>query len=112
MDLYFFVIFALTILLIRMFLWFYPISSPTFGIFRIHHYMYGILGIALGLVLHSIIIYAIGFGFFIDELTYLLIRGKTHNDNYSKMSLVGTFIFIVLTFIIRKPLVDLLYFIQ
>lgn len=102
---YFFNIFILTILITRIFLFVSPISSPTVKKFRIHHYMYGVVGIFLGLLFHSIIIYGIGLGLFVDELTYLLIRGKTHKDNYSWTSLIGTVIFIILIFIFKSYLV-------
>ena len=69
-----------------------------------HHYMYGIVGIIAGFLLHSVIIYAIGLGLFVDELTYLLIRGKDHKDNYSKVSLLGTAIFVLLVFLFQNYL--------
>jgi len=64
--------------------------------------MYGLVGIFAGLSFHSIMIYAIGLGLFVDELTYLLIRGKNHKDNYSKISLLGTLFFAIIVFIFRK----------
>lgn len=105
---YFFFIFFLTILCTRVFLFLWPTPGPTIGKFRIHHYIYGILGVLLGLIFHSVIIYAIGLGLFVDELTYLLIRGKNHQDNYSKTSLVGTFIFVILVFLFQDYFVLLL----
>lgn len=64
--------------------------------------MFGIVGIILGLLTNFIFVYAIGWGLFIDELTYLLMRGKTHGDNYSKTSIVGTIIFIIIVFVLRN----------
>jgi hypothetical protein len=104
MTSYFFLIFALTVVLTRLVIYIKPIASPTVGGFRIHHYMYGIVGIIAGLLLHSILIYAIGLGLFVDELTYLLIRGKDHKDNYSKISLLGTAIFVLLVFLFKNYL--------
>lgn len=101
----FFIIFILTVIITRVLVFLFPISSPTFGKFRIHHYMYGIFGIILGLFFQSLIIYAVGWGLFIDELTYLLMRGKTHKDNYSKISLTGTLLFIVIILIFKDYLV-------
>ncbi len=102
---YFFLIFLITIIITRVVIFFYPIPSPTIGKFRLHHYMYGILGIIIGLFLNSIIVYAIGLGLFIDELTYVLMNGKTHEDNYSKISLIGTLFFVILIFFLRNYLV-------
>jgi hypothetical protein len=67
--------------------------------------MYGIVIGLLGIVAGSIIIYGIGFGLFIDELTYLLMRGKTHEDNYSKSSLIGTIILLMLMYLFRDYLI-------
>ena len=102
MNNYFFPIFLATVAITRLFIFIYPIPAPTFGKFRTHHYMYGLTGIFAGLTFHSVMIYAIGLGLFIDELTYLLIRGKNHKDNYSKISLLGTLFFVIMVFIFRN----------
>lgn len=102
---YFFIIFLLTILLTRLFLFLHPTASPNIGRFRLHHYMYGIVGVLIGLAMHSLSVYAIGMGLFIDELTYLLIRGKDHVDNYSKLSLLGTLFFIIIVFLLKDYLI-------
>jgi len=105
MNDYFFLIFLITVIITRLFLFLYPLPAPTVGKFRIHHYMYGIIGIVIGLAAHSILIYAIGFGLFVDELTYIIIRGKSHEDNYSAVSLLGTLFLIVVIFVLRDYLV-------
>jgi uncharacterized membrane protein len=104
----FFLIFFCTVLITRVLLYFKPIPSPTVGGFRTHHYMYGIIAIAVGFFTHSIILYAIGLGLFIDELAYLIIRGKTHADNYSTRSLCGTLGFVFLVFIFREYFIFLM----
>ena len=105
MSNYFFLIFLATVVITRLFIFVCPIPAPTFGKFRTHHYMYGLVGILVGLVLHSVLIYAIGLGLFIDELTYLLMRGKDHKDNYSKTSLLGTLFFVIIVFVFRDYLI-------
>ena len=102
---YFFSIFILTIIITRVVIFLYPIPSPTIKKCRIHHYMYGILGIIIGLLINSIVLYAIGLGLFVDELTFILKRGKTHKDNYSKISIIGTLMFIIIVFLLRSYLV-------
>jgi len=104
----FFYIFLVTIVIVRVFLFLKPVPSPTIGKFRMHHYMYGLLAVALGLLIGSLVIYAIGLGLFVDELAYLLIRGKTHTDNYSWASLFGTSLFVVIVFVFKEYLVMLL----
>lgn len=107
MDHIFFFVFLITIILTRIVLYFHPTSSPTFVKFRLHHYMYGIVLIIFGLIFHKLLLYGIGWGLFIDELTYLLIRGKTHADNYSTASLIGTIIFMIIIFILKSNLVSI-----
>ncbi len=101
---YFFIVFLLTIVITRLFLYFNPIASPTVEGFRLHHYMYGIVFVIIGVVIPNLIIYAIGLGLFVDELTYLLINGRTHEDNYSAISILGTILLSVLVFLIRDYL--------
>jgi hypothetical protein len=66
--------------------------------------MYGVAGIVLGFLFHSITIYAIGLGLFVGQLTYLLIQGQSHADNYSRISLLGTTLFVVLVFFLQNYL--------
>jgi hypothetical protein len=66
--------------------------------------MYGIILILVSFLLKNPIIYAMGAGLFVDELTYILMGGKTHKDNYSKISLFGTLVFIILVFFLRNYL--------
>ncbi len=47
-------------------------------------------------------VYAVGLGLFVDELPFILIKGKTHEDNYSKKSLYGLFVLIALVFLTKK----------
>ena len=103
-KLYFFVIFFITILVIRFFLYVHPTPAPTIKKFRIHHYMYGLVLAPAGALLSSITLYAFGVGLFVDELGYLLIGGKNHQDNYSKESLSLLVLFVILSYIFIKQL--------
>jgi hypothetical protein len=98
----FFIIFLFTILITRLFLFLKPVPALTVAGFRTHHWMYGVLGVFLGIIFRSLFLYSIGLGLFIDELTYILIGGKNHNDNYSKMSLFGTILFILIVFLLKE----------
>ena len=97
----FFLIFLVTILAIRIFLWVRPTPAPTVGTFRTHHWMFGVALILIALAIHSLILYAIGLGLFVNELAYLLMGGKTHQDNYSMRSLSGLIFFIILVYIFK-----------
>ncbi len=110
----FFLIFLLTIIVTRISLYvagLYASDADNIGLtlfgFRLHHYMYGLVLIPLGIIIANVFLYAIGLGLFVDELTYLLIGGTTHADNYSWISLVGTGIFVLLFFGIRKQVVKI-----
>ena len=102
---YFFLIFIATILMVRIALYVKPHPSPTIKGIRLHHWMYGLFLIPLAVMLKNIPLYAIGLGLFIDELTFLLIGGKTHEDNYSWKSLIGTVLFTIVVFFLRGYLV-------
>jgi len=91
----------LTVLITRILLYRHPTPGPTIRGHRVHHWMLGGVLIPLGLIFESLFVYAVGIGLFIDELMFLLLRGKTHADNYSKVSLVGTIAFVVLVFLAR-----------
>lgn len=97
---YFFLIFLTTILITRIVLFVKPVSSPTIKGFRVHHWMYGVLLITISIFIKNIYLLAIGLGLFIDELTFLIMRGKTHKDNYSFKSLLGTILFIIIVYLL------------
>lgn len=100
----FFIIVTITVVITRVFLFITPMASPTIGKFRIHHFMYGaVLGIA-GLGVDNMVLYAVGMGLFLDEATYLLIGGKSHSDNYSTLSLLGTAVLLIATYVARNSL--------
>ena len=56
--------------------------------------------------------FAVGFGLFVDELAYILIRGKDHKDNYSPISLIGTACFTILFVVLRTWIVTTLGFLK
>lgn len=101
----FFAIFLATILITRIYLYYRPTSSPTLFGLRLHHYMYGLVLTVFGLLIDSLFVYAVGLALFVDELAFLLLRGTSHEDNYSWKSLLGTALFIALVFILRDYLV-------
>lgn len=107
-EYYFFLIFVLTILVTRIVLFIKPVASPTIKGFRMHHWMYGVILIILSFIFSSITLYAVGLGLFVDELSYILIGGKTHRDNYSTKSLLGTVIFILAIYLLRNQILGLL----
>jgi hypothetical protein len=99
-----FVIVAVTVLITRVFLFIKPMGSPSVATVRLHHYMYGVLLGSIGLIVQSVVLYAIVLGLFVDEATYLLMGGKSHDDNYSALSLIGTAILLVAIYATRDAL--------
>lgn len=66
--------------------------------------MYGVALIVTSFVVSNRILLAIGLGLFVDELTFILMGGKTHQDNYSARSLIGTIVFISVAYVFREQL--------
>lgn len=50
----------------------------------------------------SIYLLAISTGVFLDEIGFIIIRGKSHEDNYSPKSFMFLLLFILLLFIFRE----------
>jgi len=96
-----FLIFLFTIFVTRIWLFYYPISSPIIKGFHLHHYMYGLFAFVFSIIIHNAIIYSIGMALFIDELTFIIIHGKSWKDYNSKISLMGTAFFIGVVYIFR-----------
>src|SRR2546426_538449 len=102
----FFIVFALTVAVARTWLFLWPIAGPTIHGVRIHHYHIGLLLLVSGAMCDSVLLYGVGAGLFGDELAFLLMRGRTHADNYSVMSLVGTAVVVVSVFLLRHVVVS------
>lgn len=103
-GLQFFLTFLGAIVVTRIFLYFNPRSSPTIKGFRLHHYMFGIFIALTGGIIQNIFVYAIGLGLFVDEIGYLIIGGKTHEDNYSVTSILILVLLVVFAFILRNQI--------
>ncbi|OHA09481.1 MAG: hypothetical protein A3B37_02145 [Candidatus Sungbacteria bacterium RIFCSPLOWO2_01_FULL_59_16] len=101
----FFLIFAGTIAATRALLFIRPIPSPVIRGFRIHHYMYGLAGLFISLPAGLLPLYAISIGLFADELTFVLMGGQLHKEDYqTKTSLAGTACVIALAFLLKNYL--------
>lgn len=98
----FFWIFLATIVVSRIFLRIRPTSSPTIAGLRLHHYMYGIILLAIGLVMKNKTVYAIGLGLLVDEIPMLTMGGHTYQDYFSLPSLVGVAALILIVFFSKK----------
>jgi hypothetical protein len=66
--------------------------------------MFGIGLLVASIIFANHVLFAIGLALFVDELTFLIIKGRTHKDNYSAKSMVGTIVFVILAYIFREQL--------
>lgn len=99
-----------TIILTRVLVYLFNKPSPTIGNFRTHHWMYGLLCTIILFAISSfytnIYLLAISTGVFLDEIGFIIIRGKTHEDNYNPKSFMILMFFILLLFIFRENIIN------
>lgn len=114
-DKYFLVI-LITILLTRVGVYVFNKPSPTIKNFRTHHWMYGLLFMIILFSISSfyvnLYLYAISMGIFLDEIGFIIIRGKTHEDNYSPKSFMILMFFILVLFLFRENIVNFYFSIK
>lgn len=107
-DIYFLLTMT-TILLTRVWVYLFNKPSPTIKNFRIHHWMYGLLFtiilFCISYFYTNIYLLSISTGIFLDEIGFIIIRGKTHEDNYSPKSFMILMLFILLLFIFREAII-------
>lgn len=97
-------IFLYTICAVRIFLFLFPTPGPTIADLRIHHYIFGIIFLIISIIIKKARLFAIGLALFVDELTFLITNGTTHQDNYSFVSIAGTIFFILLVYIFKTTI--------
>lgn len=55
----------------------------------------------------NVYLLSISIGVFLDEIGFIVIRGKTHEDNYSPKSFMILMFFILLLFIFRENIINI-----
>lgn len=60
----------------------------------------------------NLYLYAISMGIFLDEIGFIIIRGKTHEDNYSPKSFMILMFFILVLFLFRENIVNFYFSIK
>lgn len=98
----FFLFFLAAIVLARTIIFIYPNVMVTVGDVRAEHYMLGVVLILVGIFSRSVILYSLGLGLFIDQLAYLIIGGKTDQDYFSEVSMLGTLGFVIVILLCRE----------
>ncbi len=90
------VTFLLVILVTRIFLHFTRLRSPSIKIFRLHHYMYGIVIMISGVFFWNLILFSVGYGLFLDELPCLAKATKFGYSEYSDENNIRTLVMLCL----------------
>lgn len=112
MNLYdkYFLLTFITILITRIVVYIFNKPSPTIKSFRTHHWMFGLFFTIILFCISSfytnIYLLSISMGIFLDEIGFIIIRGKTHEDNYSPKSFIILIFFIILLFIFRENIIN------
>jgi len=82
---YLFIVYALTIVVTRIFLKFWPIHSHKIGKFQPHHYMHGLILVAVYFLIPQPILLAIGSALVVDEIPlFFIFRGWDWPDDHWK----------------------------
>lgn len=107
----FYLILVLTILVIRTWVFFFPLRRIIISGVLINHFWLGIILILFSLLLPKkylklrVVAFPIGLGLIIDELIFIILGGGTVNDYWSIYSLSGVIILMVIVFILRSKFV-------
>ena len=106
----FFLFTLITIIITRVSVYIFNKPSPTIKNFRTHHWMFGLLFTILLFFISNfytnVYLLSISVGVFLDEIGFILIKGKTHEDNYSPKSFMIIMLFILLLFIFIENIIN------
>lgn len=108
-DQYFFFSF-ITILITRVVVYVFRNPCPTIKNFRTHHWMFGLIFMIVLFCISNfytnIYMISISTGIFLDEIGFILIHGKTHEDNYSPKSFMILLLFLLCFFLFREAIIN------
>ena len=100
-----------TIIITRILVYIFNKPSPTIKNFRTHHWMFGLVFTIMFFLISNfytnIYLLSISMGIFLDEIGFIILKGKTHKDNYSPKSFMILIFFILLLFIFRKNIINI-----
>jgi hypothetical protein len=108
----FYLIFILTILAIRTWVFFFPQKKLIINGMAIHHFWIGaIIILSVLLLLNNYnrlksILFPIGLGLTADELTFIVLGGGTVRNYWSAYSVFGTLIILIVIFLTRKKIME------
>lgn len=106
---YFFSVILGTVIITKVVLLNPRIHCPTVLGVRLHHWMYGVALVVVGVTVSNITMYAIGLALFIDQLPLFIFRRWRHEDSYSTGTLITIGMFLALIFIFRSQLLSIIH---
>ncbi len=98
-SIYFLIAYIATVLLTRIATYLKPQTRFTLKQTAIHHFWLGIALLLVSLVftgLIRVLIFAVGLGFVVDELLFMILGGGDAKRYWSKKSMVGALLFSVI----------------
>lgn len=110
-DKLFYIIFVLTILVIRLGVFLFPQRKITIGGVGIYHFWIGVILMLVFLLItrrYSLLrmgVFSVGLGIITDELTFMLTGAGTLVNYWSAYSIVGVILLAAIVFVFRKSLV-------
>jgi len=114
-DSIFYILFVLTILVIRLEVFIFPANKIMIDGLRVNHFWIGAVLVLFSLFLLKnynalkIIIFPIGLGLVADELTFMIFSHRTSNDYWSVYSIAGLVIIMIMVFVFREKLLSKTY---
>ncbi|MBI4146402.1 hypothetical protein HY489_03635 [Candidatus Woesearchaeota archaeon] len=100
----FFIICALTILLIRIGVFLIPEKDLAIAGIIVHHFWIGIVLILLSAFLRNILIFPIGLGLATDQLIFIIMGAGKDAQYWSTPSIIGAIFGLIMIFLFRKEL--------
>lgn len=82
------------------------VPKPVIKNVRIHHYVYGIILCVVAVLIKRLDVMAIGLGFVIDEVWFVIRLQSDDNKYLSYSSLVGTFAILLLLYFFRVQIFE------
>lgn len=110
----FYLIFVLTILIVRISVITMPEFHIIFSDMLIHHFWFGIILLLVGLIMPKnkeypkIFLYGIGAGLIIDQLVFMILGAGRNKEYWALPSLLGAIIITFIIFPIRQKLTNFL----
>ncbi len=100
----------ITVIITRVLVYVYNKPSPTIKNFRTHHWMFGLMSTILLFCISNyytnIYLLSISMGIFLDEIGFIILKGKSHEDNYSPESFMILIFSLLLLFILKENIVN------